>query len=134
MADNLATTQFDLVTNLLNNIPPGYTDETIKKPNGAFDTPKDQQWLRLTTNMADKENVSAGGEYKRQFGIFTIDIFYPIGKGELSALNDAKIISDLYENQNIGNAKCLAVSTNLIGVDGAWYRVQVDVEFYQEGF
>ena len=66
-------------------------------------------------------------------GIFTIDIFVPKGTGELAALEDFKTISLLYENLNVGNAKCEAVSPNIINNNDNWFNVQVDVVFYYEG-
>lgn len=133
MSDSIFLTQQDLVNKLLNNLPAGYTVAQVKTPNAPFETPENQKWLRCTTNLNPKENVQASGSYKRQFGIFTIDIFYPNGTGELAALEDYKAISLLYENLNVGNAKCEAVSPNIINNNDNWFNVQADVVFYYEG-
>lgn len=133
MADDIALVENDLIMNLLDNLPAGYTEETVDVPNGKFDTPNDTKWLRTTINLAPKENVQAGGGYKRQFGIFTIDIFYPKGTGSKAALADFILIKDLYENQAIGDAKCEEVSPNIIHNNDNWYNVQADVTFYYEG-
>ncbi len=133
MADSLLETQQDLINRLLNNLPAGYTAAQVDCPNAPFTTPKNEKWLRVTTNLNPKENVQASGSYKRQYGIFTIDIFYPRASGDLAAIEDSKTISLLYENQNVGNAKCEAVSPNIINNNDNWFNVQSDVVFYYEG-
>lgn len=133
MADSIYQTQKDLVDRLLNNLPTDYQLDQVKLPNAPFNTPKNEKWLRVTTNLAPKENVQASGSYKRQFGIFTIDIFYPKGTGELSALEDFKIISNLYENQTVGNAKCEQCTPVINQAETAWFNIQCDVTFYYEG-
>lgn len=134
MADDILQTEQDLIDNLLNNLPTGYAKSDVKVPNGKFNTPKDKSWLRVTTNTLEKENVAAGGFYKRQFGLFTIDIFEPKGSGNKKALSTFKEIKALYENLNIGNAKCETVSAAFPNNDDNWYNVQADVVFYHEGF
>lgn len=133
MPDNIITVQGDLVKNLLDNLPVGYSADQVKTPNAPFDTPKNTKWLRTTTNLVPTSNVQAGGGWKRTFGVFTVDIFYPRDKGELSALGDFNQIKSIYENQQIGGAKCLECSPVLNGVNGSWYNVQADINFYYEG-
>lgn len=133
MADNILQVEQDLIDNLLDNLPVGYTKQLVKVPNGKFTTPKNKGWLRTTSNMLPKENVAAGGFYKRQFGIFTIDIFEPKGTGNKKALSVFNEIKALYENLNIGEAKCETVSPNFPDNNDNWFNVQADVVFYYEG-
>ena len=133
MIDNIALTEEDLINNLLDNLPAGYTKARVKKPNMKFTTPTNSKWLRITFNTGLKQNVEAGGSYKRTFGILTIDCFYPKDLGTKSQLADVKLIQNLYENQQLGNAKCFEAEANIIGDDDSWYNVQVNINYYYEG-
>lgn len=132
MADNFGTTQADLIGRLNDNLPAGYTTATFKKPNAPFNTPKKTKWLRGTARLNPTNNVTPDG-YKRTFGIYTIDIYFPKNTGDVAQLADAQIIKDLYENQRFGNTACYEASINIVGEDESWYVVQVDVLFYYEG-
>ena len=133
MIDDIALTEKSLIDNLLNNLPTGYAQAQVKIPNMNFTTPKNEKWLRVTLTQSLKQNVEAGGDYTRTFGIFTVDCFYPQGSGTQAQLVDVKLIQELYENQQIGNAKCFEAEPNVIGEDGAWYNTQVNINYYFEG-
>ena len=133
MIDNIALTQQGLIDNLLSNLPTGYTKARVKLPNAPFTTPKSTKWLRVTFIDGAKTNVQAGGGYKRTLGLFVIDTFYPLGKGDKAQLEELKVIQDLYENQEIGNAKCLEADPSILGEDGSWWHCQVTVNLYYEG-
>lgn len=133
VADNIATVFDELKTRLLNNLPTGHTTKTIEIPNGKFDTPKNSKWLRITFIDGVKSNVQAGGGYKRTFGNFVIDSFYPLGKGTKTQLDEIKVLQNLYENEEIGSAKCQEADINIIGEDGAWFHIQINVNMYYEG-
>lgn len=134
MPDNVPQVQQDLINELLNNLPSGYVEAQVKLPNAPFTTPKNQKWLRPVTNLDPKQNVAVGKVYKRQFGLFTVDVFTPKGSGELEAYTDAQAIAAIYENKNIGAAKCEAASANPINSEETWFRVSLDVSFYFEGY
>ena len=132
MANDITLTQPDLIQRLFDNLPAGYTAAKVKAPNAPFTTPKSAKWLRATINWNDGDNVTPDG-YQRTFGIFTVDLFFPKGKGDKLQNEDAKLIRAIYNNQEFGNTKCLA-SSILNGVeDGPWYMVSVDTSFYMEG-
>lgn len=133
MQDNFGLTQGDLIKRLLANLPAGYTDATVRKPNTKFTTPKKQKWLRITVIPAAKVNVQAGGGYKRTLGICVIDCFYPKDDGDQAQLADTKLIEDIYQNQEFDNTKCQEAYTLNIGEDGSWYNQQVNINFYYEG-
>ena len=133
MADNILQVEIDLVENLINNLPTGYTQARVKLPNAPFDTPDNESWLRVTMNLAPKENVQASGSYKRQLGIFTVDIFMPKESYSNSGLSTFNEIKSIYENQRIGIVECEVVSPNIVGEDGSWYNIQADVNFYYQG-
>ena len=63
-----------------------------------------------------------------------IDVFYPQGDGDSAQMADVQDIRELYENQSFGNTKCQEASINVIGDDESWYNVQVNVNFYMNGF
>lgn len=132
MANDITLTQPDLVDRLRDNLPAGYTDATLKKPNAPFKTPTDAKWMRITVNLEPTDNVTPDG-YQRTSGIFTIDIFFPKGDGDKAQNEDAKLIKDLYNNEGFGNTECFEASI-LAGVEEeSWYKVQVDVNFSMEG-
>ena len=133
MIDDLALTEKDLIDNLLDNLPAGYAQSQVKMPNLGFTTPSNKKWLRVTITQSLKQNVEAGGSYKRTIGILTVDCFYPKGSGTKAQLADIKLIQNLYENQQIGNAKCFEAEPNIIGEQDSWYNVQVNINFYYEG-
>ena len=133
MIDDIALTSDDLIKNLLNNLPVGYTKKQVKVPNGKFTTPKNTKWLRVTFIALPKTNVEAGGSYKRTSALLVIDSFYPLGQGDQAQLNELKAIADLYENKQVGNAKCLEASPSVLGEDNSWYNMQVTINLYFEG-
>jgi len=132
MANDITLTQPDLIQRLLDNLPAGYTVAKVKLPNAPFTTPKSTKWLRATVNLNSSDNVTPDG-YQRTYGIYTIDIFYPKGKGDKAQNEDAKLIRAIFNNQEFNNTKCLASSILSGDEDGAWYKVSVDTEFYFEG-
>ena len=133
MADNFGLTQSDLIKRLLDNLPSGYTNKTVKKPNAKFTTPSDEKWLRITVLPGAKNNVQADGFYKRTFGICVIDCFYPKDDGDQAQLADTKLLENLFENQEFGNTKTQEAFTQNLGEDGPWYNQQVNINFFFEG-
>ena len=134
MADNIATTQADLINRLRNNLPSGYTDARFKKPNFKFTTPKNTKWLRATVVPFETESEAASGDYKITRGLFVIDIIYPKESGDALQLADVQTIRTLYENQTFGNTQCQMASIETIGDSESWYIMQVNIEFYMAGF
>lgn len=124
-----------LIQHLLDNLPGGYTTKKVKLPNRSFDTPSNSKWLRATIINQDVINAAAGGVngWRRYFGLFVIDIFYPTGNDDLAQLADAESISLLYENLTIGEVKCQNALINTLGESGSWYNVQVSIDFTYEG-
>jgi len=133
MIDDIALTSDDLIKNLLDNLPTGYTKAQVKVPNGKFTTPKNKKWLRATFIDLTKNNVEAGGSYKRTNSLFVIDSFYPLGLGDQAQLKELKVIGDLFENQQVGNAKCFEADPSILGEDGSWYNTQITINLYYEG-
>ena len=132
MADSALLTQVDLISRLLANLPAGYTSATVKKPNFSFTTPVKTKWLRVTNLFNETLNVTPD-EYKRTFGIFVIDIFFPLGSGDQDQLADSEEIKLLFENVEFGNTKTQEVSTVLVGEENSWYNLQLNVNYYYEG-
>ena len=133
MADDITLTSDDLIDRLTDNLPAGYTTATYSKPNAPFDTPKGTKWLKVQVETDTTNNVAAGGGYKRTFGTFTVNIFYPKNTGNKAAIADANTIKQLYENQRFGNTSCEESSINIVGSGDTWYLVQVLVSFNYEG-
>lgn len=132
MANDITLTQPDLIQRLLDNLPAGYIDATVKKPNLTFTTPKNTKWLRPTILFGETVNVTPDG-YQRTFGLAVIDIFYPLLSGDKEQLADAKEIQQLYNNQEFGNTKTWAATIVPAVEEDSWYKMQVSTEFYMEG-
>lgn len=132
MADSALLTQVDLISRLLASLPAGYTAATVKLPNAAFTTPSKTKWLRVTNLFNETVNATPDG-YKRTFGIFVIDIFFPLGSGDQQQLTDSEAIKLLFENEEFGNTKTQEVSTVLVGEENSWYNLQLNVNYYYEG-
>lgn len=134
MADNIATTQTDLINRLRNGLPAGYTDAKVKKPNGHFTTPKNSKWLRIAVVPFPTESDGATGLCKITRGLCVVDVYYPQDVGDKAQLLDVQAIRQLYENKTFGNTQCQEASINTIGEDGSWYTVQININFYMTGF
>lgn len=132
MADSALLTQVDLISRLLANLPAGYTTSTVKLPNSPFTTPANTKWLRATNLFNETVNATPD-EYKRTFGIFVIDLFFPIGSGDQAQLTDSEALKLVFENEEFGNTKTQEVSTVTIGEDNSWYAIQLNVNYYYEG-
>ena len=115
MADNLSLTQKDLINRLRYNLPSGYTDELIKKPNFEFQTPSNSKHLRITVLPFDTESEAATGAFKTTRGLCVIDVFYPKDSGDAAQLVDVQEIRKIYENQSFGNTRCQQASIKTIG-------------------
>ena len=131
--DDFLQVQDDLINRVRQNIPSGYSLRQFKYPNAPFEKPKNKPWLRFTAIPEPKSNVEAGGEYKRTYGIFVIDCFYPVDTGNKTQITDLKYLQALFENQTIGFTKCQEAYPQLIGESGDWYNMQLNVNFYFEG-
>lgn len=131
--DDFSQSQSDLINQVRNNIPAGYTLKQFKYPNAPFNEPTNKPWLRFTSIPEPKSNVEAGGGYKRTYGIFVIDCFYPKGEGSKKQLSDLKYLQSLFENQTVGFTKCQEAYPQIVGEDGDWYNAQLNINFYFEG-
>ena len=122
-----------LITNLLNNLPAGYTSATVKLPNRKFNTPLDTKWLRPTVIVQDVVNAQAGGLWKRYEGIFVIDMYYPIGGDDLAQLTEAEEVALAFEDVELTGVKCQNTLIQLNDSENNWYNIQITIDFYYEG-
>ncbi len=122
-----------LISNLLDNLPVGYTSSTVKLPNRHFVTPKATKWLRPTVIVLDVNSVQAGGLWKRYDGLFVIDLFYPIGGDDLAQLTEAETIAALYEDVRLTGVNCQDALIEINSAEATWYNVQISINFYYEG-
>lgn len=132
MANSPLETQKDLIGRLRSNLPAGYTDATLKKPNAPFDTPTNTKWLRATVLFDEADNVTPD-LYQRIFGIFVIDSFIPKGSGDQAQLADAETLRATFQNVEFGQTKTQETSIQTIGETESWYHVQISTNFYFEG-
>lgn len=132
--NSLANAQQALIDRLNDNMIPGYTKREVKYPNAPFREPKNRSWLRVTTTTEPALNVADSGEYQRTYGIFVIDCFYPKDDGSKQQLQDINSLIAIYNNQEFNGVKCHEAYPQIIGEDGDWYNVQLNVNFYFEGY
>ena len=134
MADNIALTQDDLIKRIRNNLPVGYTTKELQTPNSKFTTPSNSKWLRVSVVPFATQSDAATGSFKITRGLCAIDVFYPKESGDKAQLLDVQTIRELYENQSFDNTQCQEASINVIGEDGSWYNIQININFYMAGF
>lgn len=123
-----------LITRLLDNLPAGYTSATVKLPNRTFNQPNATKWLRAAVISQDANNTQAGGYWMRYDGLFVVDIFYPIGNDTIPQLEDAETIQALYQNLRISGVNCQSAIIEEIGAEDSWHHVQINIDFYYEGY
>ena len=123
-----------LITRLLDNLPTGYTASTVKLPNRAFKQPNGTKWLRATVINQDANNTQAGGYWTRYEGQMVVDVFYPVGNDTIPQLQDAETIQALYQNLRFGGVNCQSALIDEIGAEDSWYHVQINIDFYYEGY
>lgn len=133
MANDITLTQPDLIDRLLDNLPSGYTAATVKVPGAPFKTPTNTKWMRATVLFGPTVNVTPDG-YKRTFGIYVVDIFFPKNSGDKSQLADTKEIQTLFDNKQFGNTRTWSASAETgVVEDDPWLNMQVSTEFFFEG-
>ena len=124
-----------LINRLLGSLPTGYTTSTVKMPNYTFETPANTKWLRVSPIEQTNTNVQAGqNPWQRKEGLFVVDIFYPKDSDDLTRLDDAEAIQNLFQNQAFGGVNCQEALIQELGFDEAWHITQVSINYYYEGY
>ena len=135
--DSIANARKQLQLRLGQNLPAGIDVDRVKWENSAsFKTPANEPWLRVTTRILGRDNIQAGGSWRRTGGIYIIDLFHPlatIGSNRDDIDQILESIIGTYENTRFNDVNCEEATPKHIGVDGSWYHTQVDISFYYEG-
>ncbi len=122
-----------VINRLLNNLPVGVPLDRVKLPNLTFnDKINDQIWIRPTIITVDSTQLP--GRWKKDEKILVVDIFAPLGSGDLASLEIADKIRLLYENITFEDVNFLKAEILMLGSDGDYNQTQINIDFYYEGF
>lgn len=140
MANNPSTKNAHekLIARLLDNLPIGYTDQEVNKPNYPFTTPNDKKWMRATPIEQAIDNTQAGqNPWQRKSGVFVVDIFYPVPNetyGAFDNIEDAEAVQAAFQNVEFDGVRTQEAQIETVGIDGAWYMTQISINYFYEGY
>jgi len=105
------------------------------------DKPHDAAWARIQIrhNLGEQQALGPSTDRRRftKLGIVTVQIFAPLEKGLGLSLAEelAKVAKAAFEGKSTTSAVWFRnVSINEIGVDSAWYNMNVVAEFRYDEF
>jgi len=130
MSYSYSAAMIDLIDLVLANLPVGLTAKNVDTPNGKVISTSDK-WARLSFTTLASENITP--TWLRDECIFSVDLFYPQGKGVIQQMQDAEQLRKLIENSTHGNAIASKALINDIGKDGSHYHIQLQQTFHFEG-
>lgn len=108
-----------------------FLNNNVSYPNKKFIIPEKKTWYQLNCTF-DKPNVVTLGEssQNRWVGIFQIDVYTPIGKGENEADNNYKWIASLFRRGTVIDDICInRVYKAMNDASDNSYRTVIRVEF-----
>jgi len=118
----------------------GWTATQIAWPNRDFTPPAKASWLSVTIQAGDAAQIefgsSADSVTHRHPGIVVVQVFTPANWGDKTALDLADSVAALFRRQRLsytdGSVLFRTPSVRTIGVDGAFYQVNVSVPFVRD--
>lgn len=124
----------EMITYLLDNLPTGINPKQVKLPNTPItERPNNAPWLRATVLPSVTVNHLATGKYQRTTGIFVIDVFYPINKGDSAAWSIAEHVQQRFTNRGTDHVSFFEAYIRPVGEDNDTYRIMVEVNYSHEG-
>lgn len=130
----------DHVSFLRQLLSDNWTETPIDWPNVALTPPERKPWVRFTVQDADRSLASIGApgsNLTRQPSILYLQLFTPSNEGDGDALRLAEALAAIYNTTQYA-AEGLhfrqPASIKQVGVNGAWYQVNVLVPFVSETF
>ena len=120
-----------------------WTATQIAWPNRDFTPPQKASWINVTIQSGDAAQIELG-EYAthRHPGIVVVQVFVPANWGDKTALDLADQIAALFRRQRVsfddeqnqvwGTIVFRSPSVRTIGVDGAFFQVNVNIPFVRD--
>lgn len=128
------------VGSLLSN----WTTTQIAWPNREFTPPSKASWIAVTLQSGDAAQIefgSPGGVVHRHPGNLVVQVFTPANWGDKTALDLADQVAALFRRQRVsfedddgkhGSIVFRSPAVRTIGVDGAFFQVNVSVPFVRD--
>lgn len=106
-------------------------EKNVSYPNRTFVIPDKKTWFKVNCTFDEPKVTSLGSESQNRWvGIFQIDIFTPIGKGENESDNIYKWIASLFRHGTvIDNINVNKVYKALNETGDNFYKTVIRVEF-----
>lgn len=98
--------------------------------NTPFDTPVATSWVRLNILNGSSEYRSMGCK-KNHLGVIIVQIFTPSGTGAGQARDYADEVATIFDSQTFDGVVCNVASIKSIGIDGAFYQMNVSIPFWR---
>lgn len=121
-----------------------WTATQISWPNRDFTPPSKAAWLAVTIQSGDGAQLELGGDVEvthRHPGIVIVQVFVPANWGDKTALDLADQVAALFRRQRVDLYELVEVkgsivfrtpSVRAIGVDGAFFQVNVSIPFVRD--
>jgi len=113
-----------------------FSTTPIAYENVEFKVDTDVDWVRLSVQNGDSNQVSMGtpAVANRFVGIIFVQIYTRAGRGTATALSIAQEVSDIWRNKQFDGITCRAPDINHLGVEGSWFQINVSCEFFYDEF
>lgn len=132
-----------LERNAVGTILKGWTATQIAWPNRDFTPPQKASWISVTIQNGDAAQLDLAGPYSthRHPGMVVVQVFVPANWGDKTALDLADEVAALFRRQQVslkvdevekGAMVFRSPSVRVIGVDGAFFQVNVNVPFVRD--
>lgn len=110
----------------LTNPPP------VAYENVNFTMPVDSPWVRLNI-LNGASGYRAINNLKRWTGVIIVQIFVPSGSGTKKARVYADEAATIFDSKRFNDIVCNVASINSIGVNNAFYQMNVSIPFWRDG-
>jgi Bacteriophage related domain of unknown function len=117
----------------------GWTTTQIEWPNRQFTPPTKANWLRVVIQAGDAAQIEIGGTPRnvhRHPGLVLVQVFSPADWGDKTALDLADQVAALFRRVRVehtdGSIVFRTPTVRVIGVDGAYFQVNVSVPFVRD--
>jgi len=106
-------------------------------PNHEYKPVKDTLWIRPSLLPADTTAATIGATTSTDLniGIYQVDVFAPASDGKSKAMIQADLIADHFKRDteltyNSRTVVIKNVSQSPARIDGGWFQVPVNIEYY----
>jgi hypothetical protein len=131
-----AVKEREVVGTLLNS----WTETPVAWPNRDFEPPAAGEWITVTFRQGDAFQLEFGGSETavthRHPGVLFVQVFSRANKGDKRCLELADGVADIFRRARSGFSDGGMVfrtpAIRAIGVDGAYYQVNVTVPYIRD--